>query len=103
MNDQSVQSQTKPFILVDGSAYLFRAYHALPPLMSSKNEPTGAIYGVVSMPRKLLGDFDPTYIAVVFDTKEPTFRDEMYPAYKAHRKETPPDLISQFPKLIEVV
>jgi DNA polymerase-1 len=93
----------KPLVLVDGSAYLFRAYHALPPLVTTKGEPTGAIYGVVSMLRKLLVDIDPTYIAVVFDTKEPTFRDELYPEYKAHRKETPPDLIQQFPVLVEVV
>jgi DNA polymerase I len=93
----------KPFILVDGSAYLFRAFHALPPLVNTHGEPTGAVYGVVSMLRKLLADYDPTYIAVTFDTKEKTFRDEIYPEYKAHRKETPPELVTQFPILTEVV
>ncbi len=98
-----VENTSKPFILVDGSAYLFRAFHALPPLTNSHGEPTGAVYGVVSMLRKLLADYDPTYIAVTFDTKEKTFRDDLYPEYKAHRKETPPELISQFPILVEVV
>ena len=95
MSNQS-KNVNKPFILVDGSAYLFRAFHALPPLVTTKGEPTGAIYGVVSNVRKLLADYDLTYIAVTFDTKEPTFRDELYPQYKIHRKETPSELISQF-------
>lgn len=103
MEPISTESHAKPFVLVDGSAYLFRAFHALPPLTSSKGEPTGAIFGVVSMLRKLLADIDPTYIAVVFDTKEPTFRDKLYPAYKAHRKETPAELSAQFPVLVEII
>lgn len=91
------------FILVDGSAYLFRAFHALPPLTNSKGEPTGAVYGVVAMLKKLLVEMDTHYIAVVFDTKEPTFRHEMYKEYKANRTETPPELIGQFPMLIKVI
>lgn len=94
---------SKPLILVDGSSYLFRAFHALPPLINSKGFPTGAIYGVVNMLRKLLNEFQPEAMAVVFDAKGKTFRDDLYPAYKAHRKETPDDLVRQIEPLHEVV
>lgn len=88
-----------PFILIDGSSYLYRAFHALPPLMNSKNEPTGAIYGVINMLRKLLNDYQPTYIAVVFDAKGKTFRDDLYTDYKAHRPAMPDELQLQIEPL----
>ncbi|MEL6710816.1 MAG: DNA polymerase I [Pseudomonadota bacterium] len=90
-------------ILVDGSSYLFRAYHALPPLTNSRGEATGAIVGVVNMLRKLLTDYPPRYVAVVFDTPGKTFRDELYPAYKANRPPLPDDLRVQITPLLQVV
>ncbi|STX27633.1 DNA polymerase I [Legionella beliardensis] len=93
----------KPLILVDGSSYFFRAFHALPPLTNSKGQPTGAIYGVVSMIRRLIKDHQCEQLAIVFDAQGKTFRDEWYPEYKAHRSATPPDLHKQFPPLIEVL
>jgi DNA polymerase-1 len=93
----------KPLILVDGSSWLFRAYHALPPLTSPRGEPTGAVYGMGNMLRKLLKDFAPERICVVFDPKGGTFRNEMYAQYKANRTETPPDLEAQFPLVIELI
>lgn len=90
-------------ILVDGSSYFFRAFHALPPLLSSKGQPTGAIYGVANMIKRLIKDFNPEEIVVVFDAKGKTFRDDLYPEYKAHRPPTPEDLSSQFAPLIEVL
>lgn len=92
-----------PFVLVDGSSYLFRAFHALPPLTNSKGEPTGAIYGVVNMLRKLLLEYKPKHIAVVFDCKEKTFRHEMFPEYKANRTEMPQELAPQIKPLHEVI
>lgn len=94
---------TQPLILVDGSSYLFRAFHALPPLLSSKGQPTGAIYGVANMVKKLLKDYPTEEMAVVFDAKGKTFRDDLYPEYKAHRPPTPEDLSSQFEPLIAVL
>src|ERR1700722_6280955 len=76
---------TKPLILVDGSSYLYRAFHALPPLVNSKGFPTGAVYGVVNMLRKLIADYQPETIAVIFDAKGKTFRDKIYAHYKANR------------------
>ncbi len=90
---------SKPLILVDGSSYLYRAFHALPALANSKGFPTGAIYGVVNMLRKLQADYQPQYMAVVFDAKGKTFRDEIFPAYKAHRPEMPNDLVLQIEPL----
>jgi DNA polymerase I len=90
---------TKPLILIDGSSWLFRAYHALPPLNNSKGEATGAVYGMVNMLRRLLKDYAPERIAVVFDPPGPTVRNEIYPEYKANRDETPEDLSAQFPKV----
>ena len=90
-------------ILVDGSSYLFRAYHALPPLTNSRGEATGAIVGVVNMLRKLLTDYPPRYVAVVFDAPGKTFRDELYPAYKANRPPLPDDLRTQIVPLLQVV
>ncbi len=94
---------SNPLILVDGSSYFFRAFHALPPLVSSKGQPTGAIYGVANMVKRLIKDYAAQDIVVVFDDKGKTFRDELYPEYKAHRPPTPEDLKSQFEPLIEVL
>lgn len=83
------------FILIDGSSYLYRAFYALPPLSNSKGEPTGAIYGVLNMIRKLLKDYSPQYIACVFDAPGKTFRDELFEEYKATRAPMPDDLTPQ--------
>ena len=91
---------TKPLILVDGSSYFYRAFHALPPLNNSKGQPTGAIYGVINMIKRLIKDYQPTHMAIVFDAKGKTFRDEWYPDYKAHRPPMPDDLRSQFDPLM---
>lgn len=87
--------QHPPVVLVDGSSYLYRAFHALPPLTTSAGQPTGAIKGVLSMLRKLIADVKPTQIAVIFDAKGKTFRDDMYPEYKANRPPMPDDLRAQ--------
>jgi len=92
-----------PFILVDGSSYLFRAFHALPELINAQGQQTGAIYGVLNMLRKLVDTYQPKYMAVVFDAKGKTFRDELYPQYKAHRPPMPDELSSQVPPLLELV
>jgi DNA polymerase-1 len=99
----SAADMTKTLVLVDGSAYLYRAFHALPSLSNSRGEPTGAAYGVVNMLRKLLADYDPAYIAVVFDAKGKTFRDELFAAYKAHRPPMPDELSGQIEPLHAVV
>ena len=92
----STDAETPPLlVLVDGSAYLYRAFYALPPLTNSLGEPTGAIYGVVSMLRRLIQDYQPHYIAVVFDAKGKTFRDKLFEQYKAHRPPMPDDLAAQ--------
>ena len=90
---------TSPLILVDGSSFLFRAYHAIPPLTNANGEPTNAIYGVSNMLRKLLADYNPTHVAVVFDSKTKTFRHELSPVYKANRTEMPSDLGCQIKPL----
>lgn len=92
-----------PLILIDASSYFFRAFHALPPLNNSKGQPTGAIYGVVNMIKKLIKDYQPTHMAVVFDAKGKTFRDDWYPEYKAHRAPTPPELSIQFEPLVKLL
>ncbi|AMP88268.1 DNA polymerase I [Legionella pneumophila] len=92
-----------PLILIDGSSYFFRAFHALPPLTNSKGQPTGAIYGVANMIKKIIKDYQPKEIAVVFDAKGKTFRDEWYSEYKAHRPPMPQELSSQFQPLIELL
>lgn len=94
---------TAPLILIDGSSYFFRAFHALPPLTNSKGQPTGAVYGVANMIKKLIKDYHPAEIAVVFDAKGKTFRDEWYPEYKAHRPPMPQELSSQFQPLIQLL
>lgn len=95
-------SQT-PLVLVDASSYFFRAFHALPPLENSKGQPLGAVYGVVNMIKRLVKDYQPEHIAVVFDAKGKTFRDDMYPKYKANRPPMPVELKAQFEPLIEVL
>ena len=92
-----------PLILVDGSSYLFRAFHALPPLTNSKGQPTGAVYGVINMLNKLVEEYQPEQIAVVFDAKGKTFRNDMYEEYKANRPPMPDDLRSQIAPLHELV
>lgn len=90
-------------VLVDGSSYLFRAYYALPPLMTSQGQPTGAIYGVINMLKKLLTDYAPSHIAVVFDPKGKSFRHNLYPLYKANRTVMPHDLQSQIEGLFDII
>ncbi len=92
-----------PFILVDGSSYLFRAYHALPPLTNSKGQPTGAIVGVINMIKKLVSEYQPENMAVVFDAPGKTFRDDMYTEYKANRPPTPDELKQQIKPLHDII
>ena len=92
-----------PLILVDGSSYLFRAYHAPPHLTNSRGEATGAIYGVVNMLKSLLRQYQPQQMAVVFDAKGPTFRNDMYSEYKANRPPMPDDLRSQIEPLHRII
>lgn len=94
---------TSPLILVDGSSYFFRAFHALPPLTNSKGQPTGAIYGVVNMVKRLIKDYQSERVVVIFDAPGKTFRNDWYPEYKAHRPPTPPDLSSQFKPMVDVL
>ncbi|MFB4342341.1 DNA polymerase I [Pantoea sp. CS_6] len=97
------QIAENPLILVDGSSYLYRAYHAFPPLTNSAGEPTGAMYGVLNMLKSLLVQYSPTHVAVVFDAKGKTFRDELFEHYKSHRPPMPDDLRSQIEPLHEMV
>ena len=90
-------------VLVDGSSYLFRAYHALPKLTSSRGEPTGAIHGVLNMITKLMGEEGTEHFAIVFDAPGKTFRDDIYPEYKANRDATSEDLKAQFPYIRRIV
>ncbi|MGL4517352.1 MAG: DNA polymerase I [Shewanella sp.] len=92
-----------PLVLVDGSSYLYRAYYAPPHLTNSKGEATGAVYGVVNMLRSLLTRYQPSHIAVVFDAKGNTFRNELYSEYKAHRPPMPDDLRSQIAPLHRII
>ena len=96
-------STENPLILIDGSSYLYRAYHALPPLMSSKNQPTGAIRGVISMINKILLDHPNSPLAVIFDAKGKTFRHEMYKDYKANRPPMPEDLVKQIEPINQII
>jgi DNA polymerase-1 len=93
----------KLLVLVDGSSYLFRAFHALPPLTNSSGQPTGAVVGVINMLRKLMADENPDYIGVVFDAPGKTFRDEIYAEYKAHRPPMPDDLRDQIEPLHAII
>ena len=92
-----------PLILVDGSSYLYRAFHALPPLTNSQGQPTGAVYGVLNMLRRLITDYQPNYMAVIFDAKGKTFRDDLYAEYKAHRPIMPTELQSQIEPLHAII
>jgi len=97
------QIAENPLILVDGSSYLYRAYHAFPPLTNSAGEPTGAMYGVLNMLRSLLLQYNPSHVAVVFDAKGKTFRDELFDQYKSHRPPMPDDLRAQIEPLHQMV
>ncbi|AYH07922.1 DNA polymerase I [Pectobacterium parmentieri] len=97
------QIAENPLILVDGSSYLYRAYHAFPPLTNSAGEATGAMYGVLNMLRSLLQQYSPSHVAVVFDAKGKTFRDELFENYKAHRPPMPEDLREQIEPLHNMV
>ncbi len=90
-------------VLVDGSSYLFRAYHALPKLTSSRGEPTGAIHGVLNMITKLMGEEGTEHFAIVFDAPGKTFRDDIYPKYKANRDAMPEDLRAQIDPLLDTI
>ena len=92
-----------PIILVDGSSYLYRAYHALPPLLTSDNKPTGAIKGVISMIQRILIDHPDSPVAVIFDAKGKTFRHEMYKEYKANRPPMPTDLAEQIEPIHRII
>ncbi len=93
----------KQLVLVDGSSYLYRAFHAMPGLNNSKGMPTGAVYGVVNMLKRLLNDYPTQRVAMIFDAKGKTFRDDMFPEYKAHRPSMPDDLRCQIEPLHEVI
>jgi DNA polymerase-1 len=93
----------KTLLLVDGSSYLYRAYHAMPDLRNAQGEPTGALYGVVNMLRKLKQDYDAAYAACIFDARGKTFRDDLYPEYKSHRPPMPDDLAAQIEPIHSVV
>ncbi len=97
------EKNSPPFVLVDGSSYLFRAYHAMPGFSNSRGEPTGTIYGVINMIRRLLKDYTPEHIAIVFDAKGKTFRNDMYPEYKANRPPMPDDLRRQIEPIHEII
>ncbi|MCP0914756.1 DNA polymerase I [Legionella sp. 27cVA30] len=92
-----------PLVLIDASSYFFRAFHALPPLVTSKGQPTGAIYGVANMIKRLIKDHQPQHIAVIFDAKGKTFREDLYPEYKAHRPPMPSELSCQFAPLLTLI
>jgi DNA polymerase I len=95
---------TRPdLVLIDGSSYLYRAFHALPPLTNSAGQPTGAVHGVLSMLLKFLREFEPPHIAVVFDAPGKTFRDDLFTEYKANRAPMPDDLRAQTEPLLEIV
>ncbi|MET0987271.1 MAG: DNA polymerase I, partial [Steroidobacteraceae bacterium] len=96
-------TERRKLVLVDGSAYLYRAFHALPPLSNSRGEPTGAVLGVLNMLNKLVKDENPTLLAVVFDAPGKTFRDELFDAYKAQRQPMPDDLQRQIQPLRQAV
>ena len=95
MKTHGVQKKADRLVLVDGSSYLYRAFHAMPALSNSHGEPTGAVYGVINMLRRLMTEYAPEYMAVVFDAKGKTFRDDVYPEYKAHRPPMPDELAAQ--------
>ncbi|MDO9023911.1 DNA polymerase I [Zwartia sp.] len=93
----------KTLLLVDGSSYLYRAFHAMPDLRNAQGEPTGAIYGVVNMMRKMLHDYQAQYAACVFDVRGKTFREDLYPEYKSHRPPMPEELAAQIEPIHEAI
>ena len=99
----SEPSRRERLILVDGSSFLFRAYHAIPPLTNANGDPTNAIYGVSNMLRKLIADYHSDYITVIFDAPGKTFRNELYDQYKAHRPPMPDDLRVQIAPLHNLI
>ena len=103
MNLSDKSTPANPLILVDGSSYLYRAYYALPPLMTSKKQPTGAIRGVISMIKRILEDHPKSPLGVIFDAKGKTFRHKMYKDYKANRPPMPGDLVQQIEPLFSVI
>ena len=96
-------AKVKELVLVDGSSYLFRAFHALPPLVSSRGQPTGAVKGVINMIRALLKEHGDAHIAIVFDAKGKTFRNDMFEEYKAHRPPMPDELRSQIEPIHNII
>ncbi len=93
----------KKFVLVDGSYYMFRAYHGMPELNNGKGEPTGAIFGVINMLRKLINEYQPDYVAIIFDAKGKTFRNDLYTEYKMHRPPMPEDLVCQIAPIHTII
>jgi DNA polymerase-1 len=102
-NRPMADTNTAPIILVDGSSYLYRAFHALPELVNSKGLPTGAAKGVINMIRRLIKDYPGSTVAVIFDAKGKTFRDDIYPAYKANRPSMPDELRSQIEPIHKMI
>ena len=96
-------SEAAPVVLVDGTSYVYRAFHALPPLSNSKGRPTGAVKGVINMLRSLQREYPDSPVAVVFDAKGKTFRDDMYPEYKANRPPMPDELREQIDPIYKIV
>ena len=92
-----------PLVLVDGSSYLYRAFHALPPLSTATGQPTGAVKGVISMLKRLLKDYPTSAVAVIFDAKGKTFRDELFDQYKSHRPPMPDDLRAQIKPIHDII
>jgi DNA polymerase-1 len=99
----SKNPDSKPLVLVDGSSYLYRAFHAMPGLTTNDGKPTGALLGVLNMLNKLVDDHDPQYMAVVMDASGKTFRNEIYDQYKAHRPPMPDELRSQIEPLLDAI
>lgn len=97
------ETASKPIVLVDGSSYLYRAYHALPPLTNSRGHATGAVKGVINMMRRLLKDYPGSQVGVIFDAKGKTFRDDIYPEYKAQRPPMPDDLREQIEPIHNII
>ena len=100
---QATPGGDKPLILIDGTHYLYRAFHAMPSLSNAAGEPTGATYGMANMLRKVMEDYEPVHLVVIFDAKGKTFRDDMYPEYKANRPPMPAELREQIPVIHELI
>ena len=103
MSEPSTPEQSGPLVLVDGSSYLYRAFHALPPLNNSKGQATGAVKGVINMMRRLRKDYPNSEVGVIFDAKGKTFRDDIYPEYKANRPPMPDELRTQVQPIHDII